>query len=60
MWKDEILAEIHQYREEYAASFNYDMQAIFNDLRKKQMVHQHRVVKLPIKRRSKQTLEQPV
>ncbi|MGB7413828.1 MAG: hypothetical protein WA902_06440 [Thermosynechococcaceae cyanobacterium] len=36
MWKDEIVEEIHQIREEYAKSFNYDLDAIFADLRKKQ------------------------
>lgn len=36
MWKDEIVEEIHQIREAYAKSFNYDLDAIFADLRKKQ------------------------
>jgi hypothetical protein len=36
MWKDEVVEEIHQIREEYAKSFNYDLQAIFDDLQKKQ------------------------
>ena len=53
MYKDEILEEIHKYREEYARSFNYDLHAIFNDLRKKQMAHDHRVVKLPIKQKQR-------
>jgi len=51
MWKDEILEEIHKYREEYARSFNYDLKAIFEDLRKKQNAHPEKIVKLPIKRR---------
>jgi len=57
MWKDEILEEIHKYREEYASSFNYDLNAIFNDLRHKQLAHQQRVVMLPIKRRNNKSLE---
>lgn len=52
MYKDEILEEIHKYRKEYAKSLNYDLNAIFNDLRKKQVAHAHKVAKLPIKRRS--------
>ena len=56
MYKDEILEEIYKYREEYARSFNYDLNAIFNDLRKKQIAHDHRVVKLPIKRKSNKSL----
>jgi len=51
MWKDEILEEIYKYREEYARSFNYDLDAIFADLRKKQNAHPEKIVKLPIKRR---------
>jgi len=50
MFKDEIVSEIHRYREEYAESFNYDLNAIFEDLRKKQTAHRHKLVKLPIKR----------
>jgi hypothetical protein len=28
MWEDEIVEEIHRIREEYARSFNYDLDAI--------------------------------
>ena len=52
MYKDSILEEIHKYREEYAKSFQYDLKAMFEDLRKKQIAHGRKVVKLPIKRRS--------
>lgn len=52
MYKDEIVSEIHKYREEYAKSFNYDLSAIFKDLQKKQATHSHKVMKLPIKRQS--------
>lgn len=50
MYRDEIVEEIHKHREEYAKSFNYDLNAIFRDLRQKQIAHAHQVVKLPIKR----------
>ncbi|VXD19131.1 conserved hypothetical protein [Planktothrix serta PCC 8927] len=50
MYKNEILDEIHSYREEYAQSFQYDLRAIFNDLQQKQLAHKDRLVKLPIKR----------
>lgn len=52
MYKDEIVEEIHKYREEYAKSFNYDLKAIFDDLRKKQIASGQKFVKLPIKRLS--------
>jgi len=50
MFKDEIVSEIHRYREEYARSFNYDLNAIFEDLREKQAAHRHKLVKPPINR----------
>lgn len=50
MYKDEILEEIHKHREEYAKSLNYDLNAIFNDLRNKQIARGRKVVKLPIAR----------
>jgi hypothetical protein len=53
MYKDEIIEEIHKYREEYARSFNYDLNAIFNDLRCKQIARGHNVATLPIKRKRK-------
>jgi hypothetical protein len=46
MWKDEIVEEIHRIREEYAKSFNYDLNAIFADLRKKQEESGREVVTL--------------
>lgn len=46
MWIDEIVEEIHRIREEYAKSFNYDLDAIFADLRKKQAESGREVVTL--------------
>lgn len=53
MWTDEIVEEIHQIREEYAKSFNYDLDAIFADLRKKEAESGRKVVSLS--RKSGQT-----
>ncbi|MBV9390185.1 MAG: hypothetical protein JOZ78_27480 [Chroococcidiopsidaceae cyanobacterium CP_BM_ER_R8_30] len=50
MWTDEILEEIHKIREEYAKSLNYDLNAIFADLRKKQAESGREVVNLSRKR----------
>jgi hypothetical protein len=36
MWKDLIIEEIHQYRDEYSKQFNYNLHDICQDLRKKQ------------------------
>lgn len=51
MYKDPIVEEIRKYREEYAASFNYDLQAIFADLKKRQIASGHKFVRLPIVRK---------
>ncbi|GBL12475.1 hypothetical protein MSj_03992 [Microcystis aeruginosa Sj] len=56
MYKDEIVEEIHKYREEYAKSFNYDLKAIFDDLREKQIASGRKVIKLPIKRQYNKSL----
>lgn len=56
MYKNEIFDEIHKYREEYAQSFNYDLRAIFNDLKQRQLAHKDRLVRLPINRRSNNSL----
>jgi len=46
MWEDKIVEEIHRIRDEYAKSFNYDLDAIFADLRKKQAESGRQVVNL--------------
>ncbi len=46
MWTDEIVEEIHRIREEYAKSFNYDLDAIFSDLCKKEAASGRKVVTL--------------
>ena len=53
MYRNAILEEIHQYRDEYAQSFQYDLRAIFNDLKRKEFAHKKKLVKLPIKRQNK-------
>jgi hypothetical protein len=50
MWQDEVLDEIHQFREEHAKSFNYDLDAMFADWQKKQAEGGREVVSLPPKR----------
>ena len=47
MWKDPIIAETRAARDEYARQFNYNADAIFEDLIQKQAMHQERVVSLP-------------
>jgi hypothetical protein len=37
MWEDPIVAEVHRTREKLAAEFDFDVKAIFADLRKRQV-----------------------
>lgn len=47
MWKDPIVAETRALRDEYARQFNYNADAMFEDLMAKQATHLDRVVSLP-------------
>lgn len=49
MWKDEVLEEIYKIREEHAKSFNYDLQAICDDLRQKQSTSGWQIISHPLK-----------
>jgi len=35
-WSDPIVEEVRRIRDEYAARFNYDLQAIFRDLKEQE------------------------
>ena len=50
MWTDPIVDEIHRIRQAHAEKFNYDLQAIFDDLKKHEKQNKEKVVSLPIKR----------
>lgn len=52
MWKDEVLEEIYKIREEHAKSFNYDLRAICDDLRKRQAESGRQVISKPLKQHS--------
>ncbi|MDN5870609.1 MAG: hypothetical protein L0H73_07830 [Nitrococcus sp.] len=47
MWQDPIVKETRDLRDEYARQFNYDIDAIFNDLMAKQAMHPERIVSFP-------------
>ncbi len=36
MWKDEIVEEVRKAREEYAAKFNHDIDAIYKDIKRRE------------------------
>lgn len=50
MWRDEIVEEVRRVREEHAAKFNYDLDAIFQDLKRIQRQQKNRVVSLKPKK----------
>ena len=47
MWEDPIVEEIHKWRAEYAAKFNYDLDAIFADIKKREKASGRKFVSLP-------------
>ncbi|NEO14587.1 MULTISPECIES: hypothetical protein [unclassified Moorena] len=49
MWKDEILEEIHKIREQHAKSFNYDLQAICDDVRRRQTESGRQIISSPLR-----------
>jgi hypothetical protein len=54
MWRDEVLEEIYKIREEHAKSFNYDLKAICDDLRKRQSVSGRKIISTPLKQSRQQ------
>ena len=44
MWKDPIVEEVRKLRDEYAATFNYDLKAIFDDVVKRQRRGKNKLV----------------
>ena len=50
MWKDEIVEEVREVRDEYAAKFNYDLDAIYEDIKKQEEQTKRKIVSLPPKK----------
>ncbi len=50
MWKDIIVEDVRKVRDEHAAKFKYDLDAIYQDLKKQQKRGGRKVVSLPAKR----------
>jgi len=51
MWTDPIVDELHKIRLAHVEKFDYDLRAVFNDLKKHEKKNRDRVVSPPIKRR---------
>jgi len=52
MWKDTIIEELHQFREEHAKKFNYDFKAIFDDLKMQERKSTKKIISSPLKTRN--------
>jgi hypothetical protein len=55
MWEDPIVEDVHRTREKLAAEYDFDVKAIFADLRKRQASLGGRLV--PQKKRAEPTAE---
>lgn len=44
MWEDPIVAEVRRIREQLSERFDFDVKAIFADMRKRQKAHEDRLV----------------
>ena len=49
MWNDEIVEETRQVRDRYAVKFNYDLDAIYRDLKKQEKQNPEKFISLPPK-----------
>jgi hypothetical protein len=47
MWTDPIVEETRRWREAHASKFNYDLQAIYSDLKAQEQQSDRKVVSLP-------------
>ena len=51
MWEDPIVARLHKIREEHAREFNFDLQAIYRDLKEEEAKSGRKIISLPIQKR---------
>lgn len=57
MTNDPIVNEVRKVRDELAAQFSYDVDAIFADLREKQKKHKDRLVNLKRQRKDAESVK---
>ena len=50
MWKDPVVEEVRTIRDAYAKQFNYNLEAIYRDLKEQETKSGWEVVSLPPKR----------
>ena len=54
MWVDEIVEEVCAARHAHSAKFNYDLKAIYDDLKAQEVQSHRKVVSFAVKRIEKQ------
>ncbi len=50
MWRDPVVDETRKCREEYAVKFNHDVDAIFEDIRRRQKQGGRKLVSFPARK----------
>jgi len=53
MWKDPVIEETRKLREQYASKHNHDIDAIFDDIQKRQVKSQKKLVSFPPRKPTK-------
>ena len=53
MWKDPIVEETRKLREHYASKFNHNIDAIFEDIKRRQALLSKKAVSFPARKLSK-------
>ncbi len=59
MWDDPIVNEVRKARQELAAKFNYDLDAILEDARKRQHLSGHKLVSFEHESAPTQMVKEP-
>ena len=60
MWKDEIVEEVRRIREENAAKFNHDIDAIVADARARQLASGRKTVSFPPRKPEQTVVRRPI
>lgn len=50
MWQDSVVDEVREIRDAYARKFNYDLEAIYRDLKEQEKRSGSKLVSLPPRR----------
>ena len=57
MWRDPVVEEVRNIREAHARKFNYDLQAIYREIKKQEKTSGRKFISFPPRRM--ETVDQP-